>query len=378
MKFAKLVDLCFDLWQSNSGQTVMLLGKPGIGKTAVGRALAQRMTEHLRNKDSGALPAKLWVKDLSSSLPEDINGLPRVNGDVMQFCPDEWLYEACQPDTNGVLVLDDLPAASGPVQVATRQLVLDRKAHEHRLAPGVFIIVTGNRREDKASASTLPSHFTNAVLSLTLDENLEDWISWRGRTQPGANNLLPSFLVWRPTHFSRVPADRDAKGSFATPRSWAMLDRLLSVAQENDELYEVASGLVGEGVAAELMGFVKVFNALVDPRKVLANPEQALPDPANGMGEDALSSRLALLGSMCAITCEKPEAIAPNSPQMQQLAKAVAWVNQGNQELTVHTLTLLRGSNEQAPHAFALTLHRMKHSNPLIGQIVQAVARALA
>ena len=40
MNFPDLVELLFETWLSGSQQAVMMLGKPGIGKTAVGRALA--------------------------------------------------------------------------------------------------------------------------------------------------------------------------------------------------------------------------------------------------------------------------------------------------------------------------------------------------
>lgn len=374
MKFQEVTDLLFAMWASGSTQAVMMLGKPGIGKTAVGRALAARITEHERKIDPEAPEAGCWVKDLSSSLPEDINGLPRVNGEVMSFCPDEWLHDACQPGRKGVLILDDLPAASTAVQVACRQLVLDRKAHEHRLSPGVMILVTGNRREDKSAASTLPAHFRNAVLHLHLDSEVKEWLVWRGQQEGREGQLIPSFLVWRGTKFAMLPADADANGVFATPRTWDMLDRLLPVAQKLDALHEVAAGLVGEGVAAEFVGFVRVHAALVDPRKVLNNPQAAIPDPERYRGEDKLAELIAMLGAIVGVAFEHPKGAGRDD--IEKLVRAVAWVTQGNQELVVHAMTLASGARPNGGRDFALAAARIK-ADPLVGKMIASITRAL-
>ena len=374
MKFQEVTDLLFAMWASGSTQAVMMLGKPGIGKTAVGRALAARITEHERKLDPTAPEAGCWVKDLSSSLPEDINGLPRVNGAVMSFCPDEWLHDACQPGRKGVLILDDLPAASTAVQVACRQLVLDRKAHEHRLSPGVMILVTGNRREDKSAASTLPAHFRNAVLHLHLDSEVKEWLVWRGQQEGREGQLIPSFLVWRSSKFAMLPADADANGVFATPRTWDMLDRLLPVAQKLDALHEVAAGLVGEGVAAEFVGFVRVHAALVDPRKVLNNPQAAIPDPERYRGEDKLAELIAMLGAIVGVAFEHPKGAGRDD--IEKLVRAVAWVTQGNQELVVHAMTLASGARPNGGRDFALAAARIK-ADPLVGKMIASITRAL-
>lgn len=374
MKFSELTDLLFTMWASGSQQAVMLLGKPGIGKTAVGRALAARITEHERKLDANAPEAGCWVKDLSSSLPEDINGLPRVNGAVMSFCPDEWLHDACKSGRKGVLILDDLPAASTAVQVACRQLVLDRKAHEHRLSPGVMVIVTGNRREDKSAATTLPAHFRNAVLHLHLDSEVKEWIIWRGQQENREGNIIPSFLVWRSNKFAMLPADADANGVFATPRTWDMLDRHLAVAQRCDALHEVAAGFVGEGVAAEFVGFMRVHASLVDPRKVLNNPQQAIPDPSVYRNDDKLGELIAMLGALVGVAFEHPKGAGRDD--IEKLVRAVAWVTQGNQELVVHAMTLASGSRPLGGREFALTAARIK-SDPLVGKMIAGITRAL-
>lgn len=300
--------------------TVLLLGPPGIGKTSMARQLAKRMTDYVRKLEGvEARPALCEVKDLSSSLPEDLNGLPKTDGEVMRFVPDSWLHRLCQPDAYGVLVLDDLPAASLSVQVAARQISLDHRAHEHIINQNVIIIVTGNRRTDKSAASNLPAHFLNSVLQLDIDTDLDGWLEWYGGQ--GLDPIVPAYLLYRTSNFSKLPKDADARGVFATPRTWAMLGQTLPVARKVGAVLNVAQGLVGEGIAAEFNAFVQIADQLVDPRKVLANPEAAIPDV------DALANQtdrmLATLTGICDV------AVRENSQAMLgKLWSAIAYLCQ--------------------------------------------------
>ena len=285
MTFDSITTTLFEMWLAgtakNELQTVCLLGAPGIGKTSSARELAVQMTEHRRKSDPSAKAAVSRVLDLSSMLPEDLGGLPyakdRGNERVTKYAPPEWLAEICEPDAYGVLVFDDLPAASTAIQVASRQASLERRVHDHYIAPGVMIVVTGNRREDKSAASTLPAHFRNSVMILTVEPDFKRWETWYH--DQGYDSLVTQFLTYRSAHFSHLPVDADANGAFATPRTWSMLGRLIATGRKTGTLRDMAAGLVGEGVTTELMAFELVRSQLVAPEKVLIDPEGALPNP---------------------------------------------------------------------------------------------------
>jgi hypothetical protein len=275
-------------------QTVLLLGAPGIGKTSCGRSVAKLMTDARREKAADAPEALCVEIDLSSSLPEDITGLPGLTGDVTVYRPVSWVHELCQPDAYGVLILDDLPAATQAVQVACRQIALERRVHRHKFAPGVRVIVTGNRREDKSCATQLPAHFRNSCVMLQTEADLEDWSAWAAeRAIPG---VIASYLRFRNSNFSKLPKDQDDQGAFATPRTWTMLGECLPAAEASNAVLDVASGLVGSGVASDFVAFLRVHNELPDLKRLLEDPVGTLPNPpanqpdrtialATGLGE---------------------------------------------------------------------------------------------
>jgi hypothetical protein len=270
VRYNKLNNLMFQMWlySLESGepqQTTCLLGPPGIGKTSSGRTLADAMQAQVTSDkalqkrifgrtlsgDEDAPQAACVELDLSSMLPEDLNGLPfrqevenadpdeAVTQFVTRFAAHEWLHKLCSPSAYGVLILDDLPAAAPMMQVAARQISLERRVHDHRLSPNVFIIVTGNRREDKSAASTLPAHFRNSVFLTDVQLDVDEWAKWYGRNER-RSPLIPAFLRWRLDKLSMLPKDADDRGAFATPRTWAKLGSLYTVAEATSSVLEVS------------------------------------------------------------------------------------------------------------------------------------------
>lgn len=288
MQYQDIVKLAMAQFVAEEMSTPLcLLGSPGIGKTSLARSIAGEMTKMVRKDRPESPPAICSVIDLTSKMPEDMSGLPRIDqtetGLVTRYAPQEWLHKLSDPDAYGVLCLDDLPAASPAVQVATRQLVLDRAVGSVRLSPRILILVTGNRRDDKSGASTLPAHFRNAVMLLPLELRTDDWLQWY-LDQDGMDNSIASFIKFRPAFLSKTPKDADEMGAFPTPRSWAKLGKMLSatagIERRNETLMvEMAAGLIGMPQAVEYAAFVNLRLSLVNPADVLDNPQKALPDP---------------------------------------------------------------------------------------------------
>lgn len=307
MDFATLTNIMFRDWKNaylnktSQHTPILLLGPPGIGKSATGLVLADMMYEYKCRTDTSSITSEVEVPkpsylalDLSSMLPEDLAGIPTMinhnDKKYTQFAPQFWWQPFTQPDSYGVLILDDISAADKAVQIATRQLVLYRKVGEVKLSDHVYILITGNRRDDQSGATLLPAHFRNSTCIMTIEVNPEGWLEWY-LGQPNVDPMVAGFIRYKKMHLSRLPKDQDTSGVFATPRTWHKLGMFLHTFGKDSsstEINNLVKGLVGEGVGVEFLAYRDLNNKAVPPREVLFNPKHALPQPENMKEVDVL------------------------------------------------------------------------------------------
>lgn len=240
-----------------------LWGPPGVGKSEVIAQIAKEL--------------KFKLIDIRAVLldPVDLRGLPRIeNGEAI------WSPPSFLPKGKGkfLVFLDELNAAPPLVQAACYQLVLDRKIGEYELPKDAVIIAAGNREGDRAVTSRMPSALANRFVHLDFDVDVDDWISWG--LSNGVRTEVLAFQRFRPALLHAFDPQKNEK-AFPTPRSVTFLSRLMDAS--NGEIdYDLAKSVVGEGYAAEFVGFLKIFKSLPDPDMVLMSPAKAVvpSDPA--------------------------------------------------------------------------------------------------
>jgi hypothetical protein len=242
---------------------VFLWGSPGVGKSALTAQAARRLGREL---------ADIRVPLLDAV---DLRGLPSVqNGKCTWLQPDFLPTEGA-----GVLFLDELNAAPQLVQAACYQLVLDRRLADYRLPEAWSIVAAGNRETDRAVANRMPSALANRFVHLTVEPDVNDWVQWA--LGEGLAIEVIAFVRFRPSLLNAFDPGRNEK-AFPTPRSWHVASRLLQSKPSEPIRYDLFAGTVGEGAAAEFLGFLRVYETLPNPDSILMNPASAdVPtDPA--------------------------------------------------------------------------------------------------
>jgi hypothetical protein len=231
---------------------VYLWGPPGVGKSSIVRQAAEK---------NG-----LDVLDVRAVLldPVDLRGLPRIDNDSALWCPPAFLPKGGE----GVLFLDELAQAPPLVQAACLQLTLDRRVGEYLLPEGWSVIAASNRQEDRAGAHRLISPLLNRFLHIDLEVSHDDWQDWS--VQAGVAPEVRSFLRYRPALLFQFDPTSNQR-SFPTPRSWEFVSQVLSHTPA-ELLHAVISGCVGEGPAAEFVGFARLCKELPDLDQVLSQP----------------------------------------------------------------------------------------------------------
>lgn len=240
-----------------------LWGAPGIGKSSIVHQVAKKLNLELRD-------IRAVLTD-----PVDWRGLPVVkNGRASWAMPDFLPHD---PDSKGILFLDELNAAPPIVQAACYQLVLDRRLGDYRLPAGWRIVAAGNNEKDGAVVHRMSSALRSRFQHLQCEIDVSDWLAWA----LGANvrTEILAFIKFRPELLHKFA--RDAQ-SFPCPRTWEFASRILDSKAPADIELPLYTGTIGEGAAAELMAFLKVFRTLPSPDAIILDPvNAAVPtDPA--------------------------------------------------------------------------------------------------
>jgi len=246
---------------------LLIKGAPGIGKTdIVAQAACETGTE-------------LIISHPVVSDPTDFKGLPFPNkdGTSAKFLPFGDLLKLIKADKPTLFFLDDLGQAPASVQAACMQLLLARRINGHVVSDDVTFLAATNRRKDKAGVQGILEPVKSRFSAiLELEVNIDDWVEWAIE-----NNLpveLIAFIRFRPNLLQNFKPTSDIINT-PSPRTVANVGKMMNAHLPKDTEYEMISGAAGEGLAVELLGFLKVYRDLPDIEKLIADPMGAdVPD----------------------------------------------------------------------------------------------------
>jgi hypothetical protein len=247
-------------------QPAMIWGMPGIGKSDIIRQVAH---------DRGM---SLVDKRLAQSDPTELKGfpVPDMQTGTMRFLRDEMLPASNREDA-GILFLDELTQAPQAVQAVAYQLVLDRKLGSYELPKNWVVIAAGNRMSDRSISNQMPAALANRFIHLDVSADIDDWMSWASKV--GVHPLIRGYLKFRPGNLC-VDKIEPAARSFYTPRSWSFVDGIIKKGIADDALMlALLTGAIGEGIAAEVMGYMRDHSSIINVDQIMLNPAKArLPE----------------------------------------------------------------------------------------------------
>jgi len=255
---------------------LFLWGPPGIGKSSIVRQIAEE-------KGIGFIDLRLSLLD-----PTDLRGIPFFDQQARRAV---WAPPAFLPDGSeeeGILFLDELNTAAPMVQASAYQLILDRRIGEYELPEGWAIVAAGNRESDRGVVYRMPAPLANRFVHLEMEPDPAQWRGWA--IEKGIDASVVGFLTARPEALFMFDA-KSAHRSFATPRSWEYVDRVLKSTPERGLLMPLVAGAIGEELAAEFLSWRSAAEELPDVAKILDGEAQPVPESPNALY--VLSSLLA-------------------------------------------------------------------------------------
>jgi len=249
------------------GRPVVIEGAPGGGKTSLVRSVA------------AAMGLGYIERHLPTMLVEDF-GIPVLGGDTLRYVVPDWFPakgSKYDDGIGGVLCFDDRNQANADLQKVLANIQEARNLHGVPMADGWSVVSTGNRQQDRAGANRVLSHLADRETTLEWETHLDDWSSWA--LTNGVRPEVVAFIRFRPGLLHDFDPNRNKN---STPRSWTNgVSAVLGTVPVEAE-FDCFKGAVGEGAAAEFIGFLKIYRKLPNPDAILMTPDTAdVPtDPA--------------------------------------------------------------------------------------------------
>jgi DNA polymerase III delta prime subunit len=250
-----------------SRQPFMVAGPPGVGKSNLLKQVAEEL-------GIGFIDFRLNMFD-----PVDLRGIPMPDA---KEGVTRWLHPDFLPkDGAGILLMDELTAATTAVQAAAYQITLDRRLGDYKLPDGWSVMAAGNRQSDRAVAYKMPSALVSRLNMQTLEVSQKDFEEFAVQSGRIISEVI-AFLRFKPGLMMDFdPIKWKDNTPFACPRTWEFLSHDMK-ANNNETTLDIVRGFVGPGAGAEFYGFMKVYQELPSIDEILAKPMTAkVPtDPA--------------------------------------------------------------------------------------------------
>lgn len=227
----------------NKNIPIMLWGPPGVGKSSIIHQVAKELNIEL-------IDVRLAQID-----PPDLRGIPVPDHEKQKtnnYYPD-WLPE----DGKGILFLDEIEKASTSVKNAALQLVLDRKIGSYSLPETWNIVAAGNREDDGCFSMPLGSALSNRMLHFEIKPDYNTWLEW-AITKNIREDIL-GYLAFRPDHLYKQPDINTNTNAFPSPRSWEMLNTMLSGVDSIVEQNELIEAAVGSAIGKEYRVWYNIY-----------------------------------------------------------------------------------------------------------------------
>ena len=279
----------------------LLVGGPGVGKTDVCKQAAKLAVHPTFN-----LNYECQIFHPVWSDPTDPKGMPWVfvpkesDAPKAEFIPFGDLRRLLEATVPTVAVLDDLGQAAPMVQASYMPWLLERRINGKKFPDYVTFLACTNRREQKSAVTGILEPVKSRFASIiNFETDTEDWVKWA--IEHDIDPIMRAFIRFRPELLCDFVPTGDMTNS-PIPRTVANVARLYTdkYAKETEE--EIYAGAAGEAFAIQFLAFAKIFRKLVNPKKVIQDPEDfkipAEPDVlyalcgavANLATEDSMSS----------------------------------------------------------------------------------------
>lgn len=209
---------------------ILLMGPPGVGKTAIAQQAAQEcgvalvsytMTHHTRQSAIG-LPSIRAASFEGQRFQVTEYTMSEIIASVYRAMEETGLK-------TGILFLDEVNCVSETLAPAMLQFLQCKTFGGHTLPEGWVIVAAGNPPEYNRSVRDFDIVTLDRVRRLDIQASFQPWKEYAYLRQVAP--VILAYLELKPQNFYKLETTVDGK-RFATARGWEDLSRLITVSQQ--------------------------------------------------------------------------------------------------------------------------------------------------
>lgn len=239
---------------SSFNGSFMVMGDTAIGKTMT----IEGAFKGVKCPACGNHDVETATQHLAQTGPEDIKGLyvysAQTDSVKLHPNPDFKLDSKCPI----CYFMDEYNQADKPVQRASLEFLNKHAIGGTKMPPGSIVVLAGNRVEDGADVEDMMRPARRRISFMQFEFNWDAWKDWA--LKAGIHPFVIGFLNSKPT-YAYKPDINSIHGE-PLPRTWERTSEALYTFDPQDQEV-VISGTIGEGVAAEFMGWVATAGSLM-------------------------------------------------------------------------------------------------------------------
>ena len=240
---------------------VLLIGPPGIGKTAVIRQAAEEcgvglvaytITHHTRQSAVG-----LPVVESKTYQGRQVSVTEYTMSEIIAS-----VYE-CMEQTGcreGILFIDEINCVSETLTPTMLQFLQNKTFGTHKVPRGWVIVAAGNPPEYNKSARMFDVVTLDRVKSIRVEVDFPIWRNYAA--QNGIHSAVLSYLSAKPQNFYYIEEARGDR-EFVTARGWEDLSFFIKAYEQ--EGFEITPDVVGEylhceKIASDFAAYYQMFS----------------------------------------------------------------------------------------------------------------------
>ena len=376
----------FSAYDGGFGYPAVLIGKPGIGKTSMGRQVAE------------ALNVPCHVFPTESLQLQDLEGIPAVISGELKRCSDNPDVLSIVERGQGLLVFDELNTNKAGLDAAIRRVLQEHTWARRPLGPRVRVLAAMNPPECSMSGKPLSAPMANTLVHLHMEPHTwEAWAKYTTAASGAAGVELPNeadamarlragwkdayeqvameteaYFKTFSTKIHAFPENAEkASGPWPSERTWSMCFNLRVTAKALHLGPEVEEALMAATVGPEVAS--EFFNHIADLG--LPTVEEALDGkwviPA--ARPDVI---YAVLGAAVRHLTSEFEGSGASAKQIDTALKAwqlvdKVFADESYKDLVIHLVSLLER------RGFGSSLKAAADSNPSAAKKVDAIVSRL-